>query len=502
MPIEVELPDGRIAEFPDGTSRAVIKRALQRQFGRQPRRIEGTEAQQRRAAFGRQRGTRTAPPSALETVQTIGRGADDLVRLAARGATFGAADRIAGALPGGGGDFQQQRVRTEQAQQRTGAAGTAAEIAGSTATLGGIFGVASRAVPAVTSRFLPATATGAGIGAAETEIRTRADEGRAPTTGERLTGAAFGGAGGGVANVVGRLASAGMQKLLGSGPQTPAASQLREQANLLYSQMREAGVRIQPRQFENAVEKVESAVKEAGFRERTHPGIANMLRDLKADATRYRKAGGVDLEEVEGIRRVIRDLGASPTEQRLAGVANRELKSWLDHLPDEGAGTLKQARALQHRVFKVETIERALQDADLAAARSLPALKGAFRRIAKRPDFEHTFNAAERRAIEKVVKADAFDEALRDTRSLMGLLGVGSLTFAFGGPTLAGALALGGLAGEKAVAGTASRRALEARHLIATGGQLPGPAARPGAATFGQVMGLEAQGRFNREGRR
>ncbi|MDQ7262708.1 hypothetical protein NM680_12990 [Paracoccus sp. PS-1] len=45
--IEVELPDGTIAEFPDGTSRDVMKAALQRRFGGQPQDSSAQGGQER-----------------------------------------------------------------------------------------------------------------------------------------------------------------------------------------------------------------------------------------------------------------------------------------------------------------------------------------------------------------------------------------------------------------------------------------------------------------------
>lgn len=47
MPIEVELPDGSIAEFPDGTSRDVMKSAISKRFAPQPNARQAAEAEVR-----------------------------------------------------------------------------------------------------------------------------------------------------------------------------------------------------------------------------------------------------------------------------------------------------------------------------------------------------------------------------------------------------------------------------------------------------------------------
>ncbi|WP_265517592.1 hypothetical protein [Nitratireductor luteus] len=480
--------------------RELARRELERRRRQaQPQRLEGGEAAERRAIIqaqpseraGVQRGfEQQAGESVRQTAQT----ADDLARLAARGATFGAADRIAGALPGGGGDFQQQRARTELARRNTGAAGTAAEIGGSAATLGGVFGLIGRAAPAAVSRLGPATATGAAVGTGEAAIRTASDEGRLPTVGEAGAGAAFGGAGGAAGQLIGRLATRGMALLRGgqNAPRTPQAAELRQQADALYQQAREAGVRIQPQQFKRAVDNIEEAVKQAGFRERLNPKTAEMIQTLRGDVRRARRAGGIDLEEIEGIRRIIaKDIARD--EPRLANVANKTLRNWLNHLPDEGAGALKKARDLQHRVFKVEAIEEAMRSADLAASKPLPALKSAFRRIAKSEDFAVTFTKKEREAIERVVKASGLEDTLREARSLVGLAVGGAAGFTVGGPAGAVAVPAATFIGERVAGNVASRSAQQARQLISTGQPLPGPAAQPGAATFGQLLGLEGR---------
>lgn len=143
--IEIELPDGTVAEFPEGTSQDVIRGALQKRFGQQV------------AAPA------SAPPEGPSMLQT----ADDLVRLAANGITFGFADKIAGYMDGTG--TEAERARSESARDRQGMLGTAAEIGGSLVGPLGLAkaGLTATRLPGMAGRYGGLAADGAAIGVAD-----------------------------------------------------------------------------------------------------------------------------------------------------------------------------------------------------------------------------------------------------------------------------------------------------------------------------------------------
>lgn len=111
---------------------------------------------------------------AMPWYQQAGQAADDTVRLLASGLTFGYADKLAGAL--GGEGTEAERKRTQDARDRAGWAGTAAELtggvaapiglAGRGATLAGRFGTgAMTGGKGLAARSALMGAEGAGYGA-------------------------------------------------------------------------------------------------------------------------------------------------------------------------------------------------------------------------------------------------------------------------------------------------------------------------------------------------
>lgn len=128
MPIEVELPDGSIAEFPDGTGNDVIKGALQKRFGA-PQSAPKVDP------------ATNQPQPAQDTrpwYAQAGQAADDLARLFANGLTFGYADKLAGYMNGDGAEAEHKL--SQQASERAGGAGTVAELGGAIATPVGLAG--------------------------------------------------------------------------------------------------------------------------------------------------------------------------------------------------------------------------------------------------------------------------------------------------------------------------------------------------------------------------
>lgn len=155
--IEVELPDGTIAEFPEGTPAETIKSALQRRFSAPAQAAPPVaEPDPAQAEF-----------DALPMWQKPLKAADDLVRLAANGMTFGFADKIAGYM--GGDGTEAERAKTEDARTRAGGAGLVAEIGGGIATPAGLAkaGLTATRLPGVVGRLGGLAADGAAIGVAD-----------------------------------------------------------------------------------------------------------------------------------------------------------------------------------------------------------------------------------------------------------------------------------------------------------------------------------------------
>lgn len=127
--IEIELPDGSIAEFPDGTSDNIIRTTLLREFKPESKVSQDTRGELSRLTqkVGEDKG------SFLRTADSFMRGAADTM-------SFGLADEMSaglGALTGLGGEFgdysgnlRRQRIAQEIRDQNDPVASTAGRVSG------------------------------------------------------------------------------------------------------------------------------------------------------------------------------------------------------------------------------------------------------------------------------------------------------------------------------------------------------------------------------------
>lgn len=191
--MEIELPDGTIAEFPDNTPQDVIKNALRKRFP--------APAQPAPDPAAAQAAQVQSEYDAMPTWQKPFKAADDLVRLAANGMTFGFADKIAGYM--GGDGTEAERALTEDARTRAGLAGTVAELGGAVATPAGLAkaGLTATRLPGMIGRYGGLAADGAAVGVADA-----LGNDRDVTTGA-LTGGALGAAGQAVVGLGSKLIS-------------------------------------------------------------------------------------------------------------------------------------------------------------------------------------------------------------------------------------------------------------------------------------------------------
>jgi hypothetical protein len=157
--IEVQLPDGTIAEFPDGMAPEAIEGVLRQQFGAPDQSAKRAELMARRDQLDAQVDTMNQDSTLAGAADGAMRGIDDNVRLAANGMSFGILDKTLG------GD---ERAKTNAARGRQGYTGMASEILGSVASpsLAAGMGATFTAVPKV-GGLLGLTADGAAMGAAD-----------------------------------------------------------------------------------------------------------------------------------------------------------------------------------------------------------------------------------------------------------------------------------------------------------------------------------------------
>lgn len=503
MPIEVDLPDGSVAEFPDGTSDDVIKGALQKRFAKpQPASPELQAGLSELSAITQN--PAKAQYDALPEWQKPIVAANDSLALFGNGATFGFGDKaVAGARSFVNGNSYEDelnaaRTKTNAARQRAGWAAPVAEVAGNVATAGqlartgltlmgragtagltGLKGLAAR-----TGMMIPEGAAYGAVNAA----------GNDQDIGE---GAIIGGISGALGNVAGEAVSSGVSKLAGlfnKKAPAPTADSLKATANRAYDYADKSGVA-----FNNAgVNKLRTGIvddlTERGFDPINEPGVMPVLNRLNA----LGDEGNITIKALDTLRKVASNgyiPGNKSNNSAIGGIINR-----IDDLvnastpetiltgdnPDLAAKALKVARSYWGRARKLETVETLQKRGELVGgSQKNQDIAGATRRqlrtILTNEGKARGFTAAELEATKRTVMGTPGQRALDAVSGLMptGRLGgmfqgsMGAVNLAAGnlpGLALQGAGMAVGYGAGKAAEALSRRSVNELAGLIARGG--------------------------------
>ncbi len=512
--IEVELSDGSIAEFPDGTPPDVMKQALQKRFGtpQQPQSSEMTQGLAEMSAM-------TQNPSrakfdALPTWQKPIVAASDIGKLASQGAAgmFGLnLDKGAAWLRSslGAGSYEdelaEQQRMTNAAKRRSGSAGTGAEIVGAVAgvsgaarkglTLAGRLGTgAMTGKKGLAARSLMMAPEGAAYGAANAFANDQ-DIG---------TGATIGLAGGVGGNVVGEGLSAGVGKVAGMFNKKPAPpmgqAKLDANKNAAYDLAERAGVIIKPQGMKSLQDNMIADISDFGYDEVAHPGAKILVTRIAKE-----QGNNVTLKGLDTIRKLAGNVGYIPGNKPNNAIVSKIVK----HIEDleqsgdtaliEGIDTavgqkaIKIARMYAHRSFKMEKANNLILKGNQMADRNITdtRVKSVKSQLGKINDpfssWGRGFTAAEKEAAAKASRYTPSQRALHNASVLnpLGggkLSGAGHLLTAGGliatgnlpGLALQGAGALAGVGFQKAGEALANKSVREFVDLVARGG-VPAP---------------------------
>lgn len=334
--IEVELPDGSIAEFPDDTPQEVMKSAIQKRFP-------------------------APPPSAPDQpwYMQAAQAADDVARLVASGATFGYADKLAGYM--GGTSEEAERARTQEARDRAGSAGIVSEIGGAVATPVGMaqrgFTLLQPGVQAM--KGLTGLGTRAGLAGLEgTVYGALTAEGNNQDV---ETGALIGALGGGAGSVAGDALSSGIQKVAGvlnKKPVIPTEDEIAARAAAAYQQADADGGMFDPASYKGALDDIRTMLAEDAYLPGNQPGVKTALDEL---------------ERLEATGLPITFKGMEATRRKVAGGFdpmnkdnNRMLYNVLDKLDDYsqqgGSGAYPEARQLYAQKSKMADVRKAAEE--------------------------------------------------------------------------------------------------------------------------------------------
>lgn len=427
--------------------------------------------------------------------QDAAQAADDMVRLAASGMTFGFADKIAGYL--GGEGTEAERAKTEDARQRAGSAGTVAEIAGGVATPMGLAGRGAT----LAGRLGTGAMTGAKGLAARSALMGAEGAGYGALTAagndqDIATGAGIGALAGVGGNVVGEGISAGINKVAGAfnkKPPVPSVDDLKAMKDAAYQRARQAGVAFSPQGVDRLKAGIVKEFTDRAFLPHNEPGAAAVLKEIE-------KLSGqnVTMDGLEAVRKMAGN-AFIPGNKSNNALTSAIIEKIDDLLANPQAGDVlmgnspaassayKEARDLASRLFKSEKVQKAVDGAELRAASTGSggnvdnATRQNLRRILEK---ERGLKPDERAALETAVRGTPGQNALRlagklspQGNGLMAALGIGATAM---NPLMAGAPAVGMVA--KALADRATPRNVEElARIIQAGGSRAATQAPPNA---------------------
>ncbi|MFC3706042.1 hypothetical protein ACFOOL_14915 [Devosia honganensis] len=465
--ITVQLPNGDLAQFPDGMPTEEIEAVLQRQFG------SVDASGQAAPPDGLQPGTREYADWAAQqaragaTLPEVGRHQtteSSILDPFVQGATFGWGDELRGAVQGGiaaaqGGDFgsvydqvvDESRNALDRERRVNPVGSVAAEIAGAIPTGIAAGGQLAGRGASLGARALSTGAVGLGQGAAYGAGASGDDQrGQGALVGG-LTGGAVGAAVPLAGNAISNMIQKSQQgRILDAAAKVaPTADDLRSAASNLFEQAT-GGTPLAIN--DNAYMRLLGDVQQFGQKLRINPnldqksiGLWEMMRSIADDVAQ----GGVviDMKDMHLLRQAAQRVAMS-SEGRDAAFANTVINKLDDFVqtlkpadilggadPSQAAKALYSGISTWSRANKVGLIEEAIRIGQSQAAGPEKGIRNTLRRmIFNKPDIWRRFNAAEQQAIREVIDGTPGS-------NLMKLIG----TFGFGGNTATNGI--GGAAG-------------------------------------------------------
>lgn len=428
--IEVELPDGSIAEFPDGTSNDVIKGALQKRFApTQPQAPEAPPSPQfQEAMAGMSAATQNPARAAYDNMPGWQKplvAASDLFQLAGSGASFGFGEKAAAAVraPFTDKSYEEelaaQRGLTQGARNRAGGAGTVAEIGGAIAAPMGLAGKGLT----LAGRLGTGVMKGAGGLAARTGLMGLEGAGYGALTAagndqDLVSGAGIGALGGAGGNLLGEGLSALGSKVAGlfnKKPAVPSIDDLRAAQKAAYQAVDDAGLTYSATQFDDLVRGMTDEVKAANISPMRHPKAASMMADIQSMA-----GSNPTLTQLDQLRQTIsRDVAQSndPAERFFGSKMISNIDEFI--ASNGGGDELMKARELTGRVKKLEKIGKAQEVAEISAdvsgsgANIDNATRQRIAAILKNDKLKRGFTAEELAAMKDVTRDSGGQKALR-----------------------------------------------------------------------------------------
>lgn len=403
-PVRAQSADGKIHEFPAGTSPAVIDRVM-KDYARQQRGGIVENVQGAMANFNRGMAVGDEIYAGAQTALGFATGRHRLYQDGGLGKNLGVVrDAFKNELAGqrqAENVFATERPRTAALARGTGMAATVAAPLGGQANL---FAQGTRAAN---------MARGATLAAGQGAVYAAADAG---TPQERLAAASRA-----ARDPLTVMMGAGAGRLASRGPPRPAKAPpvdvgaLRTQRDAAYRAVDDSGFRYGKADVAQMVDDMKADLAAKRFDPDFHPQAARMVQKLE-----QRVASGNEptLSELDDLRKFIGENVAGladKTQRRLGRAMVNRVDTFIEGVGGEGSDLVTRARKLHGQVRKVETVQDAFGRAERAAAKPGGAnIDSAIRSQMDRV-LQNTPNltAAERAALEEIVMGSRGQNTLR-----------------------------------------------------------------------------------------
>jgi hypothetical protein len=430
---DVQLPDGSIARFPDGTSPEAMKAAIQKKFPPQ-----NPSIRQGAAVVGESADPQNMYDTAVQRVRSD-YGLNDpqtealkqqydpsLFNLARAGTTFGLSDELTGLSGGlaslasgkgfgtGYGDFSQlQNATMDLARAKNGMLGSAVELGTSLGTMGperaaidaAINGV--KAAPGLLKTAASSGATGGILGGIGGFTNTDGDVAQRTQGAEQgaLAGTALGTAAPVVARGLSALFSRNAAKTA-----SPAFSDLKKEAGALYKAAEDSGVSVNRSgtitlaDQMHALAQNEGLISPSGRVSSAYPKINEALKTFDD----YAQGGSMSVPQIQSVTKTLQDAAGSADsgERRVGRLMLTQFKNFVA----QGIPEIAQADPIYARAMRGKVMEKALAKGE-RKGNFTAKMAGVADKIAD--ERLHGFSPEEIAAIEKAASPSLISQGLR-----------------------------------------------------------------------------------------
>ena len=240
-------------------------------------------------------------------------------------------------------------------------------------------------------------------------------------------------------------------------PKTSAA--LKKEGGPYFDRARESSAIVARNSVKRSVDELKMDLNKEGFDPDVHPETAKALRVL--DRKLRASDNGFDLQDLMNFRSIAataaeKTANSKMSDVRLGTMLVAHFDDFVNRLgpgdllagsPDAAGALLKKGRSIWTQMHKTRTVEKAIEDAALAASGFENGLRSEFRKILKNEKKAAPFTMRERKLMKDIVEGTMTINTLKGLSKLGG--GVGSHNNWLGGflSSSAGGAIGGGLGG-------------------------------------------------------